>query len=36
VVSAAGAWMFLGEVVSAQRLLGIAVILVGVVVLARS
>jgi multidrug transporter EmrE-like cation transporter len=36
VVSAAGAWMFLGEVVSAQRLVGIAVILVGVVLLARS
>jgi|SRR4051794_9194713 drug/metabolite transporter (DMT)-like permease len=36
VVSAAGAWLFLGEVVSPQRLLGIAVILVGVVLLARS
>jgi multidrug transporter EmrE-like cation transporter len=36
VVSAAGAWMFLGEAVSPQRLLGIGVILVGVVLLARS
>jgi drug/metabolite transporter (DMT)-like permease len=36
VVSAFGAWMFLGEVVSPQRLLAIGVILVGVVLLARS
>ena len=36
VVSAVGAWMFLGEVVSPQRLLGIGVILIGVVLLARS
>jgi drug/metabolite transporter (DMT)-like permease len=36
VVSAFGAWMFLGEVVSPQRLLAIAVIMVGVVLLARS
>jgi drug/metabolite transporter (DMT)-like permease len=36
VVSAFGAWMFLGEVVSPQRLLAIGVIMVGVVLLARS
>jgi multidrug transporter EmrE-like cation transporter len=36
VVSAAGAWMFLGEAVSAQRLLAIAVIMVGVALLART
>ena len=36
VVSALGAWMFLGEVVSAQRLLAIAVIMVGVALLART
>src|ERR1700712_719545 len=36
VVSAAGAWMFLGEVVSVQRLMAIAVIMVGVALLARS
>jgi multidrug transporter EmrE-like cation transporter len=36
VVSAFGAWAFLGEAVSPQRLLGIAVIMVGVAVLARS
>jgi multidrug transporter EmrE-like cation transporter len=36
VVAALGAWMFLGEAISPQRLLGIAVILVGVVLLARS
>jgi drug/metabolite transporter (DMT)-like permease len=36
VVSAFGAWMFLGEVVSPQRLVAIGVIMVGVVLLARS
>jgi drug/metabolite transporter (DMT)-like permease len=36
VVSAFGAWMFLGEVVSMQRLLAIAVILVGVGLLTRT
>ena len=36
VVSALGAWMFLGEIVSAQRLLAIGVIMVGVALLART
>ena len=36
VVSAFGAWMFLGEAVSPQRLAAIAVIIVGVVLLART
>ena len=36
VVSAAGAWMFLGEVVSVQRLMAIGVIMVGVALLART
>jgi drug/metabolite transporter (DMT)-like permease len=36
VINALGAWYFLGEVVSAQRLLAIGVIIVGVVLLARS
>jgi len=36
VVSAFGAWMFLGEVVPPQRLLAIGVIILGVVLLARS
>ena len=36
VVSAFGAWMFLGEAVSPQRLAAIAVIVVGVVLLART
>ena len=36
VVSAAGAWMFLGEAVSPQRLLAIGVIVFGVALLARS
>ncbi|MFL6673976.1 MAG: EamA family transporter [Massilia sp.] len=36
VVSAAGAWLFLGEVISPQRLLAIGVIMVGVALLARS
>jgi multidrug transporter EmrE-like cation transporter len=36
IINAIGAWYFLGEVVSAQRLLAIGVIIVGVVLLARS
>jgi multidrug transporter EmrE-like cation transporter len=36
VVSAAGAWMFLGEVVSLQRMVAIGVILIGVFLLART
>ena len=36
VVAALGAWLFLGETVSPQRLLAIAVIMIGVVLLARS
>jgi len=36
VVSAAGAWMFLGEAISPQRLVAIGVIVIGVVLLART
>jgi multidrug transporter EmrE-like cation transporter len=36
VVAALGAWMFLGEAVSPQRMLAIGVIMVGVALLARS
>ena len=36
VIGAVGAWMFLGEAISLQRLLGIGVIMLGVVLLARS
>lgn len=36
IVNALGAWYFLGEAVSAQRLLAIAVIIIGVVLLTRS
>jgi multidrug transporter EmrE-like cation transporter len=36
VVAAAGAWLFLGEAVSPQRMLAIGVIMVGVALLARS
>ncbi|ALK98294.1 4-amino-4-deoxy-L-arabinose transferase [Massilia sp. WF1] len=36
VVAAVGAWLFLGETISPQRLLAIAVIMIGVVLLARS
>jgi multidrug transporter EmrE-like cation transporter len=36
VVSAAGAWMFLGEVISLQRMMAIGVILIGVFLLART
>lgn len=36
VVNAIAAWYLFGEMLSAQRLIGIGIILVGVVVLARS
>ena len=36
VISAAGAWMFLGEVIPPQRLLAIGVIMLGVILLART
>ena len=36
VVSALGAWMFLGEVIPPQRLVAIGVIMLGVVLLART
>jgi drug/metabolite transporter (DMT)-like permease len=36
VVGAIGAWMFLGEVVSPQRMLAIGVIMLGVILLART
>jgi len=36
VIAAAGAWLFLGETISPQRLVAIGVIMVGVVLLARS
>lgn len=36
VVAAVGAWLFLGEMISPQRLLAIAVIMLGVLLLARS
>jgi multidrug transporter EmrE-like cation transporter len=36
VVSAFGAWMFLGEAISPQRLVAIGVIVIGVVLLART
>jgi len=36
IINALGAWYFLGEAVSAQRLLAIAVIIAGVFLLARS
>ncbi|HJV51682.1 MAG TPA: EamA family transporter [Noviherbaspirillum sp.] len=36
IINALGAWYFLGEVVSAQRLLAIGIIVIGVVLLARS
>jgi multidrug transporter EmrE-like cation transporter len=36
VVGTAAAWMFLGEVVSIQRMLALGVIVVGVVLLART
>ena len=36
VVSAFGAWMFLGEVVPPQRMMAIGVIMLGVILLART
>jgi multidrug transporter EmrE-like cation transporter len=36
IINAAGAWYFLNEAISAQRLLAIAIIIVGVVLLTRS
>ncbi|AIY41316.1 Permease of the drug/metabolite transporter (DMT) superfamily [Collimonas arenae] len=36
IISAVGAWYFLGEQISAQRLIAIGVIIVGVVLLTRS
>lgn len=36
VVSAAGAWLFLGETVSLQRLAAIGIIMIGVALLART
>lgn len=35
-VSAVGAWMFLGEVISVQRMVAIGVIVIGVALLART
>jgi drug/metabolite transporter (DMT)-like permease len=36
IINAFGAWYFLGEVVSAQRLMAIGIIIIGVALLARS
>lgn len=36
IINAFGAWYFLGEAISAQRMLAIGIIVVGVVLLARS
>lgn len=36
IINALGAWYFLGEAISAQRMLAIGVIVVGVILLARS
>ena len=36
IISAVGAWYFMGEAISAQRLLAIGIIIVGVVLLTRS
>jgi drug/metabolite transporter (DMT)-like permease len=36
IINAIGAWYFLGEAVSMQRILAIGVIIVGVILLARS
>jgi len=36
IINALGAWYFLGEAISAQRLLAIGVIIVGVILLTRS
>jgi multidrug transporter EmrE-like cation transporter len=36
IINAMGAWYFLGEAISAHRILAIGVIIVGVALLARS
>lgn len=36
IINALGAWYFLGEAVSTQRILAIAIIIIGVVLLTRS
>lgn len=36
IINALGAWYFLGEMVSGQRILAIGVIIIGVILLARS
>lgn len=36
IINAVGAWYFLGEAISTQRLLAIAVIIVGVILLTKS
>ena len=36
ILNAIGAWYFLGEAVSAQRMLAIAIIIIGVILLVRS
>lgn len=36
IINAVGAWYFLGEAISAQRILAIGVIIVGVILLTRS
>jgi multidrug transporter EmrE-like cation transporter len=36
IINAIGAWYFLGEMISTQRILAIGVIIVGVILLARS
>lgn len=36
IINAIGAWYFLGEVVSGQRMLAIAIIIIGVILLTRS
>jgi multidrug transporter EmrE-like cation transporter len=36
IINAIGAWYFLGEIISTQRILGIGIIIVGVILLARS
>lgn len=36
IINALGAWYFLGEAISAQRMLAIGIIIVGVALLARS
>jgi drug/metabolite transporter (DMT)-like permease len=36
IINAIGAWYFLGEVMSAQRILAITIIIVGVIILTKS